>query len=197
MLNNQKQINKKGFTLVEIMTVLALFGIFSTLALSFITTSFKATRFESEQAEAVKQARDGMSVMKREIRGAIDSEAGAYAISEIDDNQFEFYADTDDDDEVEKIKYYVDNIELKKTITDPGPLHDYAGTGSTITIANYINNHEENIFTYYDSDYSQTSQINLVRLINIKLKINVTPEIAPADVYVETDVTLRNVKSNL
>ena len=69
--------------------------------------------------------------------------------------------------------------------------------GATTTIASYVNNQEEAIFTYYDNSYNETGLINNVRLINIKLKINVTPERAPMDYTVETDVTLRNLKDNL
>ena len=39
--------------------------------------------------------------------------------------------------------------------------------------------------------------INEVRLINVILKINVTPLVAPNDYYVETDIQLRNLKDNL
>lgn len=190
-------LNKKGFSLIELLIVISILGVISTLILDFVVLSFKATRFEAEEAEAIKNARDGMNTMKMEIRGANSSAQGDYPLSTIDDQEFIFFSDIDKDDLYERVRYYLDDLELKKDVTKPGPSNNYTGTTTTITIANYVNNQDEAIFKYYSSEHTITDNINQTRLININLKINVTPEIAPADVYVETDVTLRNLKSNL
>jgi hypothetical protein len=60
-----------------------------------------------------------------------------------------------------------------------------------------MNNQEDTIFTYYDSDHSEANIINDIRLVNIQLKINVTPNIAPNDYWARTDIQLRNLKDNL
>ncbi len=189
--------NNKGFTLVEMLTVIFILGIIGTIFLHFVIMGFKSTRFESEQSEAVKQARDVMDIMKKEIRGANSSVRGDYTLSLINSDEFEFYSDINDDDVYEKVHYYADGTQMIKEVTQPGDLNDYSGTSTESVIAEYVNNQVEPIFTYYDSNYAETIDIDEVRLINIRFKINVTPEIAPADVYVETDVTLRNLKSNL
>ncbi len=192
-----KKTKEPGFTLVEVLVVVAILSTISALTLSFVVTGFKATRFEAEQAEAIAQARNAMSIMKKEIRGANSSEQGSYALDTIEEQEFVFYADIDADDLYEKVRYYLDDLDLIKEVTEPGALNDYSGAPASTTMAQFVNNQEENIFTFYNSNYNIASTTNEVRLININLKINVTPETAPKDVYVESDVTLRNLKSNL
>ncbi|MFH0891992.1 MAG: type II secretion system protein [Candidatus Falkowbacteria bacterium] len=192
-----KKTKEPGFTLVEVLVVVAILSSISALTLSLVVTGFKATRFEAEQAEAIAHARNAISVMKKEIRGANSSEQGSYALDSIEEQEFVFYADIDADDRYEKVRYYLDDLDLIREVTEPGALNDYSEAPASTTIAQFVNNQEENIFTFYNSSYNIASTTNEVRLININLKINVTPETAPKDVYVESDVTLRNLKSNL
>lgn len=196
-MSNNKLYKKSGFTLVEVLITISIMAIIGSIVLSFIVMGFKSTRFESEQSIAVETARDSINTMIKEIRGANSSELGDYPISLIDDYEFTYYTDIDEDGETEKIRYYLDSLELIKEIIEPGALKDYTGPPASTTIAQYVNNQEESIFIYYDSANNETGAINEVRMIKIILKINVTPEIAPNDIYVETNVSLRNLKSNL
>lgn len=189
--------NPKGFTIIEMMLSIAIIVLISTIVLNFVTDGLTLSRFESEQETAVKIARDAMAVVTKEIRKANQSELGGYPILTIEDFNFIFFSDVDNDNETEKIRYYLNGNELIKSITEPGADSLYAGADSTSTIANYMNNQAEPIFRYYDSDQNETSEINDIRMININLKINVTPTIMPNDYYVETDINLRNLKDNL
>ncbi len=186
-----------GFTLIEILVALTILGFVVTIGSNFLVTGFKSIRFDSEQGTAIKIARDSMSLITKDVRGANSSVQGAYALNKIDTHEFIYFCDVDQDNQTEKIQYILEDNNLKKVLTEPGPSNDYTGAISTTTLANYMNNQTEPIFTYFDSDNSTTSNINEVRMININLKINVTPEIAPNDVYVETDIHLRNLKDNL
>ncbi|MBU4216904.1 type II secretion system GspH family protein [Candidatus Parcubacteria bacterium] len=189
--------NKTGFTMIELIVVIAVMGVISTMVLNFTVMGLRASRFEAEQAEAVKQARDAMNIMKTEIRGANNSAHGDYPISVITNQEFAFFSDIDKDDVYEKVRYYLDGLELKKAVIEPNISNLYTDPPVITVIANYVNNQTENVFNYYTSNYTIAGDINEVRLINMNLKINVTPEISPADIYVETDVALRNLKSNL
>lgn len=189
--------NNSGFTIIELLVVISIMGFISAMVLNFVVMGLRATRFESEQADAVRVARDAMNIMKTEIRGSNNSAHGDYPLSVIGSQEFVFYSDIDKDDVYEKVRYYLDGLELKKAVTKPNADNLYTDAPIVTVIANYVNNQTENLFTYYTSNYLATDNINEVRLINMNLKINVTPEIAPADIYVETDVSLRNLKSNL
>jgi hypothetical protein len=65
-----------------------------------------------------------------------------------------------------------------------------------VVVADYVNNLSSPIFKYYDSDLNETTNINDVRSVGVSLKINVTPERAPYDYILESDVQLRNLKDN-
>lgn len=195
MLNNI--IKNKGYTLVEILVTMSLFTVLTLMSGNYIITGFKATTFEKEQSEAIVNARKILKALEVEVRGAINSEQGAYPITLIDNDEFIFYSDIDNDGQSEKIRYYSNDLLLMKEVTEPGAANDYSGAPVSSIASEYLNNQDEDVFTFYDSDYNPTLTINNVRLVKIILKINVTPAVAPNDFYVETDVTLRNLKSNL
>ena len=191
-------LNKKGFTLIELLVSMSIMIILVVMLGDFIKEGFRGSRYASEQSDAIEQARKAMNIMIKEIRGANSSEEGSYALETIDDDNFTYYADLDNDGDMDKIRYFLDtgNI-IKKVVWDPGITGDYSTNGATSTVSLYVNNQTEEIFSYYDSSYNITDMVSDVRLIKIILKINVTPEIAPNDYYIESDVHLRNLKDNL
>lgn len=182
---------------METMIATSILLLIMAFSYEFIVAGFKTTTFASEQETAIDHARRAMEIMVKEIRGANYSEQGSYALELIDKHDFIFYSDVNDDNRMEKVRYFLDGTELKRVVTLPGPLYDYSGPSSTSTLAKYVNNQEDNIFVYYDSELNVTNQINEVRLINIHLKINVTPTRSPNDYILESDVNMRNLKDNL
>lgn len=192
-----KKFYRNGFSLIEVFISVLIASVLLLVVNRFIIQGYKSITFASEQEEAVENARDALDRMVTEIRSANLSAKGGYALSNIDDQDFTYYSDVDSDGDTEKIRYFLDDTELKRVVTEPGDLDNYNGAGSTSTIAFYVNNQEEKIFTYYDSDYLEVTIINDIRLINIQLKINVTPNIAPNDYWAQTDVHIRNLKDNL
>lgn len=190
----QKQ---SGFSLTETLIAMSILVAIAFMGYLFIFKAIRGTTYESEQETAIKNARRGLEIMIKEIRGANNSERGDYPLATIENDNFIYYSDIDDDDKMEKVRYYLNGTMLEKVITEPGLANDYSTPGATSTIARFVNNQEVAIFTYFDNDYIETAEIDKVRLINLKLKMNVTPERAPMDYYVETDVHLRNLKDNL
>lgn len=191
------KFNKNGFSLIEVLIAVLIASVLMMIVNRFIIQSYKSITFASEQEKAIGSARDAINIMVKEIRSANSSEQGAYALLVTEEQNFIYYSDVDSDGETEKIRYFLEDNELKKVVTEPGILMNYSGTSATSTIADYMNNQEEIIFTYYDVDYLEVSTINDIRLVNIQLKINVTPEIVPNDYWARTDVHLRNLKDNL
>ncbi len=169
----------------------------ATMGSQFIISGFKATTFSNEQEEAVDNARKAAEIMGEEIRGANNSDNGSYPIIIALDQELAFYADIDDDNSMERIRYYIDGTKLMKAVTLSGPSTDYSGAPTVTQIADYINNQTEPLFYYLDRNSSETDIINNIRLIELKIKINVTPERAPNDYYVEANINLRNLKDNL
>ncbi len=191
------QIKNYGFTLIELLVAMSVFIVIAIISGEFIIMGFRSTTFEAEQETAVRNARRGMEIMVKEIRGANNSERGDYPLATIEEDNLVYYSDVNDDGYMEKVRYFLDGSSLKKIVTLPGTDKNYNSQEATTTISKYVTNQNERIFTYRDSNYAETNNINDVRLINIKLKINVTPERVPSDYDIETDVNLRNLKDNL
>lgn len=190
-------LNKRGFTLAEILAVISIILIITAISTDFLVKAFRSSRFISEQDQAVTNARRAINIIKKEIRGANSSDRGDYPLNLIDNDEFIFFSDINSNGVTDKVRYFVNGTNLIKEVTQPGALNDYSGDSESQIISQFMNNAEEDIFVYFDRNYNETSLINEVRLIKVILKINVTPNISPNDYYVETDVTLRNLKDNL
>jgi len=189
--------NKQGYSLIEISVAISIFIFVFILGANFIIKGFQSTTFSSEQDTAVQNARRAMENLTKDIREARSSEKGDYPLSVNEEQNFIWYGDINNNGITEKIKYFLLNSTLQRIVVEPGAGNLYSGPGATTTIAQYVNNQAEPIFTYFDANNNETDEINNIRLINVKLKINVTPERAPFDYYLETDIQLRNLKDNL
>jgi prepilin-type N-terminal cleavage/methylation domain-containing protein len=191
---DENDLSLTGFTLVEILVVVAIMTLVYFIVNDMIVAGFKTTRYESEQATAVEGARKSMGIVTTDIRGANTSERGDYPIVTAQDDELTFFNDMNDDDLMERIRYYLNGTNLVREIYLPGPLRDYSIFSASTTIASYVNNNSLPIFSYLDSSSQSTDVINQIRMINIYIMINVTPSIAPNDFILEADVNLRNLK---
>lgn len=194
---NILKLNNKGYSLLELTVVLSIFIMLMIIGSDYIVRGFKSITFEGEQTAAISQARKAINIASTEIRKIRMSDKGDYPLSTTTAQKFSFYADVDNDLSAEKITYFASSSKLYKTVSEPGVLLDYTGTTTTESIADYLNNQSEPVFRYYNASNTTTAIINQIRLVNVNLKINVTPNIAPNDYYVETDANLRNLKDNL
>lgn len=181
---------------MEILVVISILTLAYIITSDMIVSGLKMTRYESEQASAVEYARKSMGVITKDIRGANTSEKGDYPILTAQENELTFFNDINGDDLMEKIRYYLDGINLIREIHLPGPANDYSVFSASSTIATYVNNDDAPIFTFYDSGSAETDVINQIRMVRTYIMINVTPAIAPNDYVLESDVNLRNLKDN-
>lgn len=195
MSNKMKNIN--GFTLLEVLVAAGIMSIIVIVAGNFIAMGMDSLRFDREFHDAVSSGRRSMETVSKEIRSANNSERGDYPIALASDQEFIFYSDVDYDGSYDRVRYYIVDRSLYKAVTLPGPGRDYAGGETAVKLADYVNNGGQEIFTYYDSNSNETTDIDDIRMINIRLLFNVSPGMSPDDIIVETDVQLRNLKSNL
>lgn len=193
-MNNKRP--QHGFSLVEVIISTSILLILVVFTYDFVKTGFGATRFNNQQAEAVENARRAMNMITRDIKEAKHSEGTDLAIKVSDPQDIVFYADYDNDDDIERIRHVLEGSKILRITTEPGPSSDYTGTQATTTVASYINNNLEPLFIYFDSDGNSTNIEHEVRRVRITLKVNVDPSIAPGDFFVESDITLRNLKDN-
>lgn len=204
MFNKKTKFQKQqGFTLIEALVSVVIAAMMISAATAFIIYGSRTNMFGSDQDMAVKNARDAGNEIVKEIREATQGDNGDYLLDLVEAQNFSFYSNIDDDDYIEKIRYFLDDHALKKEVIKPSgdPLEYSSANVATTTIALYINNQAEAIFTYYDTDNNligdSTSNKSDIRLVNISLKVNVNPNIAPQDYYVDMETHIRNLKDNL
>lgn len=195
--------NLTGFSLIEIMVVMGISSVLIFMSADFIIQGFRSSAFIYEQNMAVQNARRAQDIMVKEIRKINRAENGEYLLDTVLPQTFTFYSDVDSDGLTEKVRYFLDNSNLKKGLTHAtgSPIGYPAENEKVSILSNYINNQTNPIFSYYDKNNlliaNPTSNKQGVRLIEISAKINVAPERAPKDFNVEADVQIRNLKDNL
>lgn len=195
--------NNKGYSLIELVAVLSIFVILVVLSANYIIGGLRSNTFAYEQDAAVQNARKANSIMVVEVRKANQSARGDYLLDTVQPQSFVFYSDIDDDNITEKIRYFLQGSTLKRgLIKATGTPLQYLSANETIsTVSDYVNNQSLAIFAYYDKNNNllvdPVTYKRSIRMIELNLKINVTPSRAPLDYYVKSYIELRNLKDNL
>lgn len=197
------KLNKKGYTLLEITIVMAIFVTLSIVAYDFVISGLKAGIFGYEQDTAITNARRVINSINKQIRGTEQSDRGDYLLDTVATNTLTFFSNIDTQSDIEKISYFIDGLNFKKVIIKPTgtPLEYSNANAVTSTVASYVNNKSVPVFTYYDTNNNIISDPTVnkrhIRLIHIYLRINITPDRAPKDYDIDSDVQIRNLKDNL
>ena len=197
-----KNIRKNnGVTLLELIVAIGIIALILEAVILFVSQGYKSWRYARDQSEAQNEGRMALDKIIDEIREAEKSNDGKNAIEKDGSEEIIFYSNIDSDIDKERIRYYLEDDKLKKGVTHPvNDLYSGEGVSEINTIvANYIRNSD--IFSYYGSDYPAISypvdNIAKICLIHIKFVIDTDPNNLPEPLTLETNVVLRNKKTNL
>ncbi len=111
-------------TLIAIFVFLLLFGGISAA----IFNLYQTHTFQWQQSLAIAQAKRGVELMVKEIRGAREGENGAYPIEKAGDKEFIFYSDVDGDGKTEKVRYFLGEIQTETLVKECRSSQDYNGS---------------------------------------------------------------------
>ena len=186
MLSKLKLHSKRGFSLLEMLIVLAIFtfivgGIFNNLSQSQIRY-----QFEQEVAEVQQSARNAIDIMEREIKLAGFPKASYYDSAQnwtsansnrvaagfitITATNMVFEADVEEDGIVERVDYNLASGTLSRSAQDK-----QAGGGAPAAVYQVLaNNVTALTFTYLDSTGTATATAASVRSVQILLSLNTT-----------------------
>ncbi len=98
---------KRGFTLIETIVAIAVFGILWGLVARFIVSVYDMQGFSMDQIVATNEARRGADIMAEEIRQTRGADNGAYPLAKCGGKEFIFYSDVDGDGDAERVRYYL------------------------------------------------------------------------------------------
>jgi prepilin-type N-terminal cleavage/methylation domain-containing protein len=192
--------NKKAFTLIEMVVVIAILGLVGGALSSIIQYFYRSNDFVLQEQTAVGSARQGLWVAMNNLREASYGDDGAYPIGTAATSSLVFYADVNGSSDVQQIRYYLQNGTLYRGVTyATGTPLSYAGqTQSTTTIATYVVNATSSpIFHYYDSTGNLlSSPVTIVNIAAIQttLQIDVDVHRTPGTYSLVGSATLRNLR---
>lgn len=189
----------KGFTLTETIISISIFLVVMFAVTSFIFYFYRTTFYDFQQMSAINSGRRGMETMIREIREATYSDIGSYPVIEAQGQSFTFYSDIDKDAKVERIRYFLEEIDLKRgELEATGDSPKYLEENEVVTVlSDKVRNGENAVFAYYDEDNNEVEELEEVaqiRLVEINLVVNIDPNRPPDEFTLISNAQLRNLK---
>lgn len=193
--------NQRGFTLIEMLVVIAVLAVVGVAVSGMIAYIYKTNTFLFQQSSATDNARRGIEYALENIREASYGADGAYPIANAATSTVTFYADVDNDGTVEKIRYYLSNGTLYRGVTNPaGSPPSYTGQTEAATIvASYVQNGTSTpIFNYYDDTGAQLAtpaDVSKVASVSVVIGVDVDVRRAPVTFTLIGSATIRNLRN--
>lgn len=188
-------------TLMEVVVVTAITGIVSGALLYTIRDFYRANAYIFEAATSVDSARRGVATTLHNLREASYADDGNYPIASAATSSIVFYSDVDADGGIERVRIYLSNETLYRTVTNAaGTPPSYAGQApATTTIATYVRNSSSTpLFRYYDATGTQLAttspDISEIASVATTLLVDLNPNRAPNVLTFTGTATLRNLK---
>ena len=188
-------------TLLEAIIWLSVFVVILTAIVSSLRYTYRGQRFAFEQADATRSARVGIERSVRDFREASYADNGAYPIVSLATSTATFYSDYDNDDKIERVRYFLDGTTLKRGITESsGDPAVYATSSESVsTLSTDVRNTAINtpLFTYFDragAAMADLSDVDALAFVVVRLVVNLHPERAPDDFELRSSAALRNVR---
>ncbi len=199
----QKSTNRNGFTLVEVIVVLAIQAILAVAVSNTIVSFYQFNAYAMAQAYQVETARRGIGLMVRDLREMTYADDGTFPIATTSDTQIGFYSDIDRDDSVEYVRYALSSTTLMKYIygaTGTPLVYSTSTPESTVILSEYVQNQIQGIpiFVYFDQNgnpTTATSTFTDIRYIQVSVIVNVDPIRDPGQFLLRSSASLRNLKS--
>lgn len=193
----------RGFTFIEMIVFTTVSAMFFIAVGGIIVNIYRVNSYALEQASAIDQSRRGVLDMVQYIREATISDTGSFPIVSAGTSTFIFYSNIDNDTNIEKVRYFLEDGEFKRgIIKSTGDPLAYTASEKVVIIAKDVRNivNNTNIFTYYDEsglEVTDLGEITNMTFIRVNLIINLNPARAPEDFTLRSGVSIRNLKTNL
>ena len=191
----------RGLTFIEMLVTLAIFSLIMVTLVESVLYFYRTNTSSIEQAYQVESARRGVQLLVRDIREATYGDDGSYPLAEMASTSITFYADTDRDAAVEKIRYSLSGTNLSRTVVEPtGNPAQYTGVGTSTTVSNYVRNLDQNdaVFTYFNASTTEVtdpSDIGDAVSVSVTIVVNISPYRLPGEFTLSSSATLRNLRA--
>lgn len=192
-------------SLVEMVVIIGIYTLLVFTITYSISELYKLNSYSISQANEVENARKGMTIWNRDVKEMTVAEDGTYPISVIEEHKLGYYSDTDLDDNVEYVEYFLNGTTLTKNTYNPSGVpatYDLTTPDKTEILSLYVQNMIESTstFQYFDNlgnQLSSSSPIIDVRYITMLLIVNIDHVQSPGEFVLKSSVAPRNLKDNL
>ncbi len=191
---------QKGVTVIETLVYMAVFSILLTAISVTMITIYRAHDFAMSNTSAMVDMRRALELAVSNIKEAGFSDAGAYPVVSMSENEFVFYSDIDNDSKVEKVRFFVDGDVFKQGIIDSSglpPTYD-ASTEVIKPIAWHIRNTSRGVpvFNFFNKQMQKITNMSKIldlRMVSLRLLIDTDTSRPPSYYDFYSSATLRNI----
>lgn len=137
--------------------------------------------------------------MSSEIRSLGPSAQGAYPVEKAEGNEFIFFRDIQQDGTIERVRYVVEDANLKKGVIVPSgdPVTYRPEDEKMTTIVHTVSEGEQQFFSYYGDDgmILDPVVVEAIRSITISVDVNRSNPSTGQPITLTTHITPRNLMS--
>ncbi len=200
--------NQKGFTFLEVLISL---GIVLFILAAFIGVQImvrKSYQFSFNTHVTVDHANAVAQQMVKVVRTTQPGDDGSFMLDTLDDQELIVYSNIDNDVEVERVRYFIEDNSLRQGVIEPSgfPIEYLVENEQVKTLTEHVQNEAEPLFYYYNGDWpedevnnplSSEARLANTRFVQFNILINSDPERAEAEFVLSPTVNIRNLKENL
>ena len=191
-------------TLIEVLLSISVFSIVIFFFSAMFIYNLRSYNRASARATAGEQTRNIIRSVVQSIREMQPSGTGAFPLATAQTGSITFFANTDADSGIERVRYTVNGEKLERGVIEPSgdPPTYPVNTETARVIATNIQADGQPYFSYYNKDFTGSQQaltqpvdVNQVRLIKVRMVIaGDKPDTSTEELtfYVQ----LRNLKDN-
>lgn len=191
----------KGFTMVEMIMVIALFSVLLIAVSQSIASFYRLNAYTVAQAYQVDTARLGMEQLVRDLREMTFADDGTFPLISMGTTSIAFFSDIDRDNSVEYVTYTLQDTSLMKRVynaTGSPPTYSTTTPQETLALSEYVQNTLQStpVFVYYDEEGNSattTSTVTDIRYIGVSIIVNIDPVRDPGQYMLRSSAALRNL----
>lgn len=193
--------------MVEFLLAIAIAVVICFTTVMFLRNILHISAESQANMTAVLESRKLLSVVVSELRSAIPSALGSYAIESASTSTIVFFADVNFDDVADRVRFFLNpatgNLERGVIIASGNP-PTYNGTETFSTIVSgIVNSSSLPIFDYYDENYTGSGaslsipvNITAIRLVKVTVEIRKDPR-QTETILMTSQASLRNIKGDI
>lgn len=199
----------RGFSLIEMLVALAVGSVIIVALTMFVGRAFNVSREHFEQVRITEEAGTQLDRIVDSLRNARNkdcngdgqtTEAGEYWLQGAQANLLTILTNADSDEEVERVVFFSDGSELKRTVTQLDGSCQAVGSPETIVMTRFLRNatEGEDLFEYYKKGSGSPelmadpeSALREVAFVNTKLIIDVEEQQYPPAIRLATATSPR------